>query len=443
MRTIVLVSILGACSFSSLAPIGAGDATGSDDAGTGSASPILVAIAPATIFVHSNNARVAQIMVTNKTDQIIGTPSFAATGLTVGTISFAPGTCTAGLAPGASCTAMGTLTGTTTGQNEFELIASTGGASGIGTISVTVMPACSSTCGPNGTKNCCQASLVPGNATGATLAGTLFFRSHDGAADNKYPSTADPATVSDFRLDNYEVTVGRFREFVDAGMGTQSAPPLAGEGQHVAIPDSGWDENFFGYLTTTKAALIAALKCSSAGQTWTDTPGTNESLPINCITWYEAMAFCAWDGGYLATEAEWNYAAAAGNEQRAYPWSSPANSTTADCSYANYDSNVPSGQSCVNGTGGTNRVGSESPKGDGKWGQSDLAGNVFEWTLDSSDAIYINPCNDCAHLATSPYRLVRGGQFNSTATDLRTAARYYVMPLERSYFFGVRCARRP
>ncbi len=48
--------------------------------------------------------------------------------------------------------------------------------------------------------------------------------------------------------------------------------------------------------------------------------GSNENQPINCVTWYEAFAFCISDGGYLPTAAEWNYAAAGGSDQRAYPF---------------------------------------------------------------------------------------------------------------------------
>ena len=52
------------------------------------------------------------------------------------------------------------------------------------------------------------------------------------------------------------------------------------------------------------------------------------------MNWFESYAFCIWDGGFLASEAEWNYAAAGGSEQRYYPWSSPATSTTIDGTYA-------------------------------------------------------------------------------------------------------------
>ena len=46
--------------------------------------------------------------------------------------------------------------------------------------------------------------------------------------------------------------------------------------------------------------------------------------PRETVNWYEAIAFCAWDGGFLPTETEWHYAASGGSAQRAYPWSSPA-----------------------------------------------------------------------------------------------------------------------
>ena len=99
---------------------------------------------------------------------------------------------------------------------------------------------------------------------------------------------------------------------------------------------------------------------------------------------------------------------------------------------------------CVNGTTGlTNDVGSESPKGDGKWGQSDLTGNVHEQILDWAVA-YSNPCSDCADLMEAVNRAIRGGAFNSVVSQgCRTASRGSFAPYTRSSNMGVRCARRP
>src|SRR5262245_38903968 len=72
-----------------------------------------------------------------------------------------------------------------------------------------------STCGPTGTSSCCGSPLVPGG---------MFYRSFDVAPDNAFTDKTNPATVSDFRFDTYEVTVGRFRQFVNAKMGTQQNP---------------------------------------------------------------------------------------------------------------------------------------------------------------------------------------------------------------------------
>jgi formylglycine-generating enzyme required for sulfatase activity len=182
---------------------------------------------------------------------------------------------------------------------------------------------------------------------------------------------------------------------------------------------------------------MSALACNPQWATWTDTAGANEDLAINCITWFEAFAFCAWDGGFLPTEAEWNYAASGGSDQRAYPWSSPPGSITLDCTYANYD---PMPECVSPPQGAVNRVGSESPKGDGKFGHADLGGNVQEWTLDWS-ATYGNPCSDCADLTAAAGRALRGGDFRFFGPNLRVAKRYSGAPTVRGGEIGARCAR--
>jgi formylglycine-generating enzyme len=290
------------------------------------------------------------------------------------------------------------------------------------------------TCGAGGNDNCCRAATVPGGT---------FYRSYDGVG---YDDMSHPATVTTFVLDQYEVTVGRFRAFANAGLGTQTHAPAVGSGAHPKLPGSGWDSAWSANLAVDTGGLIAMVKCDSTYQTWTDAAGANESKPINCVTWYEAMAFCIWDGGYLPTEAEWNYAASGGSDQRVYPWSmNPASSTSIDCTYANYRVDSPPGIYCVNNTtGAVNRVGSESPKGDARWSHSDLSGNVWEWVLDwYVSPAYSVPCNDCANLTPTIERVIRGGAFNNATSlpFLRTAFHGGHPPTSRGFDVGVRCAR--
>ena len=281
-------------------------------------------------------------------------------------------------------------------------------------------------CGPAGDEDCCAASEVPGGS---------FFRSHDVAGDGMYPSTSYPATVSTFVLDRFEVTVGRFRRFVEAGMGTRENPPAAGASARSlngTVGQGGWDPIWSAQLPADTAALHASLHCDVLRSSWTDARSDNEALPVNCLTWFEAFAFCAWDGGFLPTEAENQYAAAGGSEQRAYPWSGGSSPVTIDCTYANYEG-------CGNAV---KPAGTTSPKGDGRWGHADLAGNLWEWALDR----YVNPysatsCQNCANLSTGSQRVNRGGSFSFAAAYLRSAFRGYEAPDPHYATIGVRCAR--
>lgn len=311
------------------------------------------------------------------------------------------------------------------------------GDGGPGDASSTLAPSCAglaATCGANGNDSCCASFAVPGGA---------YHRSYDLAGDTSSGAAVFSATIGTFRLDRYEVTVGRFRTFVNAGMGTQAAPPSAGAGAHARIAGSGWNPSWNAKLAATTADLVAGVTCSDVFQTWTDASGASENRPINCVTWYEAMAFCVWDGGYLASEAEWNYAAAGGDQQRAYPWSTPASSVAIDGSRASYFD----GTNCV-GDGAADCALSDlvlvgtKPAGDGRWGQSDLAGNVDEWTLDWA-ATYMIPCMDCATLTATDTRTVRGGEYSRNATGVRTGTRGGFPPENQFPGVGIRCARSP
>lgn len=272
------------------------------------------------------------------------------------------------------------------------------------------------TCGPLGNENCCASSVVPGGT---------YNRSND---------ESYPATVSDFRLDRFEITVGRFRKFVEAYPGSK---PAAGAGAHPLIAGSGWSTAWNSSLPADQAALKTALAGSNA--TWTDTAGANERLPQNQLTWFEAFAFCAWDGGRLPTVAEWNYAAAGGSEQRSFPWSNPPSSTTIDATYAVYGCLGDGVSGCV--FADILKVGSKS-LGDGRWGQADLAGGVWEWNLDRYNS-YIIPCNNCADVNQSTARVIRGGSWGIDASGLLSSNHIGHTSDSRDRFTGARCARTP
>ena len=279
-----------------------------------------------------------------------------------------------------------------------------------------------SECGPT-RESCCASPEVPGGE---------YYRSFDGVS-TIYTSQAFPATVSGFRLDKNEITVGRFRQFVSAVVGGWRPPAGSGAHEHLhggsGLADSttpgryetGWDRAWDASLATRETEWTNNLQCFAATQTWTPVAGANEGLPITCVDWYEAYAFCIWDGGFLPSEAEWNYAATGGSEQRVYPWSVPPSSMSIDCQHANLVDLNPCVGPPPNGI--PNRVGSESPAGDGKWGQADLAGNAWEWTLDFY-ADYAPASADGANLDTNEFRVIRGGAFDYHSTNLLASFRY-------------------
>ena len=229
-------------------------------------------------------------------------------------------------------------------------------------------------------------------------------------------------TVQDYRIDAYEVTVARFRRYWASGHPAPSTVTYA----DATVP-------FTGAVTPATTTV---------GCNWTATQGSREAHPINCLDWYTAVAFCVWDGGRLATEAEWEWAARgdAGLGRapvRSFPWGeSPPD---VHCDRAQWSE-------CPGDDGApTRRVGSFP----GAAGIYDQAGNVWEWTADLFRT-YDDPACWGARPRTNPrcdgpvgFRAIRGGGWYSTEEQfLHGASRDDAYePSNRSAYVGLRCAR--
>ncbi len=272
-------------------------------------------------------------------------------------------------------------------------------------------------------RDCCESRYVPGGK---------FLRVYDGLDNN---ADTWPATVSAFYLDSFEVTVGRFRAFVQAYPGSK---PQLGAGAHPKVSGSGWTGAW--PLAADGTALVAGLEdgaCVDLNgtplRTWTPAPGANERLPMMCLTWFEAFAFCAWDGGRLPTLAELNFAQAGGSEQRVYPWTTVRDYSAIDPSRAVYHGQAPFPSTPL-------AVGAK-PLGASRWGHLDLSGNVGEVTMDRGGVLDAT-CNDCVH-AGSPNDAVNvlGGSWGSVAKSVAVGSVTGLGAGERSSFSGVRCLR--
>jgi sulfatase modifying factor 1 len=297
-----------------------------------------------------------------------------------------------------------------------------------------------------GHDSCCTSLEVPGGTYDRTY-------KDDGSGATQ---EADPATVSGFRLDKYDVTVGRYRQYVNYLTSGAGAPPPDGSGKHTHLHgglgllnvgsahgyERGWDASDWSANIATGAGAASAwntnlMMCGSYS-TWTSSAAGQENLPIDCVTWYEAYAFCIWDGGFLPSEAEWEYAAAGGNQQRQYPWGTAAPGTSSQ--YAIFGCFYPNGSGLCPGVSNFAPVGTATT-GAGRWGQCDLAGEVSDWSLDVY-AAYVDPCGDCANMDNPFLRISRGGAFDDPASSLSPSNRGSGVPSARDVN-GVRCARTP
>ena len=189
---------------------------------------------------------------------------------------------------------------------------------------------------------------------------------------------------------------------------------------------------------------------------WDDERCNLPDQPVVGVSWYEAMAYCAWlhqqciihgqgltlaseplatllSTGHwqvrLPTDAEWEKAAGWDTDtqqKRRYAWGD-----TWDASKANADGQV--GYPCAVGV---------FPAGTAACGALDMTGNVWEWTLSQYAEYPYKPDarNDAAGEA---HRVLRGGAWNFNARFARVSYRYFAHPADFGSGAGVRVVVAP
>mgnify|MGYP001035720262 CR=1 FL=1 len=212
-----------------------------------------------------------------------------------------------------------------------------------------------------------------------------------------------------FWMDAYEVSNTMFLKFVES------------TGYQTLAEEQGYSYMYNSSSTWTAFDDVNWRHPMGADSTYQD------SLPVIHVNKYDAEAYCAWVGGRLPTEAEWEKAAR-GDDGRIYPWGNSFDSTWVH----NNSSGGPI--SIYANTGGA------SP-----YGIYNLAGNVFEWTNDWYDANYYDnsPYDNPQGPAGGEWISVRGGGWKSSSNFVRTSHRDISQPDAMNYVMGFRCVMDP
>ena len=197
------------------------------------------------------------------------------------------------------------------------------------------------------------------------------------------------------------------------------------------------------WVTLTRDFYIGKTEVTQAQ--WKAVMGNNPSyfkgdnLPVENVSWNEAMEFCAklnsmgkapkgWKFT-LPTETQWEYAARGGKNSRGFKYSG-SNNVGEVAWVAWYDGN--SGEK-------THPVGTKKAN---ELGLYDMSGNVWEWCLDDyqEDSSRAKPEFDRGNDQGGSKRVSRGGSWYSSARFCRSAIRYNYGPGNRYYYLGFRLA---
>jgi sulfatase modifying factor 1 len=251
-----------------------------------------------------------------------------------------------------------------------------------------------------------------------------------------------PVSLSPFSMDTYPVTNADFRAFVTATDFRTEAERFAWSFVFWAhIPRQRFEE------LVEDTAAGTPWWCKVPGANWKHPLGPGSSIekvlkhPVVHVSWNDAAAYAAWAKKQLPTEAQWEYAARGGLEQKLYPWGDEL--TPGGKHLCNiWQGQFPLHDTAEDGYAGTCPVDSFQPNG---YGLYTVIGNVWEWCADwFHTAFSARPAHDPAGPARGKSKVMKGGSFlchASYCNRYRVAARTSNTPDSSASNIGFRCVR--
>jgi sulfatase modifying factor 1 len=231
--------------------------------------------------------------------------------------------------------------------------------------------------------------------------------------------------VSDFWIDEHEVTVAEFAEFA------------AATGYRTDAEKFGWSGVF---------DVEAANWTRVDGANWRHPEGpisaAKDHEPVSQISWNDAHAYAKWAGKRLPTEAEFEYAARGGLSGKKYSWGDelrPGGKPVANW----WQGTFPNNNTLEDGFLRRAPVKSFAPN---NFGLYDMAGNVWEWTSDwyAEDYYRRSPGANPKGAETGSDRVIRGGSWmcsENYCSNYRVAGRSQATPDTGLNNLGFRCVR--
>ena len=278
-------------------------------------------------------------------------------------------------------------------------------------------------------------------ATMVLLSGGVFRMGSD--ADEGEPGDGEgpsrQVTLSPFWIDALAVSNARFATFVEA------------TGYQTTAERAGWSFVFAGLLPEdfppTRGVAETPWWREAPGANWRAPEGGHSTIdgrlthPVLHVSWHDAVAYCAWAGKRLPTEAEWEFASRGGLDGKRYPWGDEL--TPGGRHRCNtWQGQFPRHNTQEDGFYGTAPVDAFEPNGHGLFNTS---GNAWEWCAD-----WFSPHHSGVALANpsgpdvGAHRVIRGGSYlchESYCFRYRVAARSANTPASTTGHMGFRCAR--